>query len=189
MVLGRVPNPVGGFLLKHLLWILTFCSPTLAVIEVGEEIPTDQCYELTGEQAAVCIMDGLWKIQVLIHNAGWCGPCNAEMDEIADLARQYQGKPVRFISISGAGWSQGSAPNEQFLGEWVERHNIPTDRTDFIVTGKRGYFGQAFTSSPYIPNLAILDQVGILVKKGTGSEVPAYEVRETIDDLLASVGY
>lgn len=145
----------------------------LGVVEIGQPAP-NFCYTDINMQK-VCLNDLKGQVVVLIFNAGWCGPCNSEMAEMAPASQEFANKPVTFISLSGAGWSQGSSPNQSFLKEWKSRHNIPdkeADGVNFIVASAPNDFGKSFIAPPiYIPNGAVLDKDGILVSKGIDTPV------------------
>ncbi len=133
------------------------------------------CYDkLEGGQ--YCTTDGLGWVQVYIYNAGWCGPCNQEMHELAALHAEFSIQPVVFVSLSAEGWSRGQKPDATFMGEWKAKHKIP-----FIVAGKHRDFGKAFNSPGTIPFAVILKKDGTVAKSGSMS---AQEITGTVRGLL-----
>ena len=116
--------------------------------------------------------------RVLIHNAGWCPPCNDELSALSKEVHVFNNDPVTFISLSGNGWRHGSAPDTQFLKEWKEKHNIP-----FVVAANPSDFGGTYLKPPlYIPNIAIIGKDGKLAYKRTSPGVSKIfeEVRKTL---------
>lgn len=134
------------------------------------------CYE-TVDSSQFCTTDHLGDVQVFVYNAGWCPPCNMEMDELSVLYKQFVGKPVTFASLSGEGYQRGSVPDKQFLKSWKQQHHIP-----FVVAGKYKDFGQAFEFPGYIPFTVIVDQKGNVVDKGG---LDASEIIAKVKQLLS----
>ncbi len=151
-----------------------FSAAFLFTYSAFAELPK-VCYT-TVDNTEFCTTDNLGKVQVYIYNAGWCGPCNQEMDEMPDVAAQFAGQNVAFASLSGEGWSRGQKPDVAFLKEWKDRHNVT-----FTVAGKYRDFGTAFNPPGYIPFSVIVDQQGNVAKSGSmgGSEI-ADEVRRLL---------
>lgn len=134
---------------------------------VGDQVD-NLCF--TGETGArTCTEDYANTVRVLVFNAGWCGPCNEEFDELGQRVGEFHGDAVTFISVSGNGWSRNASPDQTFLHEWRERHNLPQS---MVLTGKRGEYGQEFGHSA-IPNVAVLDKTGKLTYSETAPGVDA----------------
>lgn len=154
------------------LAVFSLSTVGLAVIEKGQVV-SNRCWK-TVEEKQVCLEDFKGSVKVLIHNAGWCGPCNMEMDELAKRVVEFDGKPVTFLSLSAYGWTSGSLPTTQFLTEWRDRHHIP-----FTVAASPKDAGKDFFAPPlYIPNVVIVDRKGNLFYKEFAPEV---------DELFAQV--
>lgn len=157
------------------LGILT--SLIFAVNSKAVSIP-NKCYT-TLEGTQFCTHDNLKKIQVLVFNAGWCGPCNNEMEELAPASAEFEGKSVVFASLSGEGWSHGQKPDATFLKEWKDRHSIP-----FVVAGTFKDFGKDFGAQGFIPFAAIVDGEGNVTKSGSLSAAAiTSEVRRLLDSM------
>lgn len=136
-----------------------------AALEKGEVVP-NKCYT-TVEGKQFCLDDAKDRVRVLIHNAGWCGPCNEEMDNLVPHIKDYDGMPVTFVSISGYGWISGSNPDAQFLQEWKDKHKIP-----FTVVGAFKDVGKIFFDPPlFIPNVVIIGKDGRVAYKEVAPEV------------------
>lgn len=164
---------------RLLLLALFFVSvPLYAVIEVGDSVP-NKCWK-TADSSQYCLEDANQNVKVLLFNAGWCGPCNSEFEELGQRTSEFHGRPVTFISLSSDGWNHGAAPDSTFLGEWKEKHKL-----DFIVAGSPKDAGKSFFEPPiYIPNVAIVGTDGKLFYKGTNPGVDAIfdEVHKALGD-------
>lgn len=137
------------------------------VIEVGQDVP-DMCWSGIGEQR-ICLSGFADTVRVLVYSTGWCPACNQEMSELAPRAKEFEGQPVTFVSLSAQGDQHGSEPTEDFLKSWKERHNIP-----FLVAASPKDAGKSFFAPPlYIPNVAIVGKDGKLAYKAVGPEVDA----------------
>ncbi len=147
---------------------------TVDVNETSAASIPNICYD-TLEGTQFCTTDNVGKVQVFVYNAGWCGPCNQEMAELADVYPQFEGQAI-FASLSGEGWSRGSKPNKTFLSEWKSRHSIP-----FVVAGKYRDFGKAFNSPGSIPFAVIVDKKGDVSKSGFMS---ASEISSRVRQLI-----
>jgi len=156
---------------KTLLALFLLC-PFFAQAE--EFIPR-LCYTDI-DQNEFCTHDNIGKIQVYLYNAGWCGPCNEEMEELAGSVAEFEGAPVIFASLSGEGYSQGQAPDATFLKSWKKKHNIP-----FQVAGKNRDFGKKFGNPGSIPFAVIVHPMGTVVKSGS---LDVSEIKSAIRELL-----
>ena len=149
------------------LALLGFISRVgLAALEKGDVVP-NKCYT-TVDAKQFCLDDAKDTVRVLIHSAGWCGPCNEEMQKLAPLVGEnYKGMPVTFVSISAYGWTSGSMPDQTFLTEWKNKYSIP-----FTVVGSPRDAGKAYFDPPlFIPNVAIIGKDGRLAYKEVAPEV------------------
>ena len=136
-----------------------------AVIEKGEFVP-NRCWT-TVDDKPFCLDYALDTVRVLIHSAGWCGPCNIEMSELASRVKEFEGKPVTFINLAVQGWAHGSMPTKEFMTQWKEKHKIP-----FTVAASPKDAGTAYFTPPlYVPSVVIIDRNGVLVYKNSGDEV------------------
>lgn len=151
---------------KSLAIALVVVSTAFAEIKVGEKVP-NLCWRDTQEKM-VCIDDDRGAIRVLIYGAGWCGPCQREMEELVGKIKKYEGKQVRFYNLLAEGWGQGSAPDRTFLNAWKTRFNVP-----FTVAGSPNDPGLTFHRSPKYPNVAVVDENGFQHYKNIGNNVPA----------------
>lgn len=137
----------------------------LAALEKGDVVP-NKCYT-TVDAKQFCLDDAKDTVRVLIHNAGWCGPCNEEMQHLVPEMTQYKGMPVTFVSVSAYGWTSGSMPDQKFLTEWKNKFSIP-----FTVVGSPRDAGKTFFDPPhFIPNVAIIGKDGRLAYKEVAPEV------------------
>jgi len=157
--------------MRTLLALILMCP---ALLRAEEFIPR-LCYGDV-DQNLFCTHDNVGKIQVYLYNAGWCGPCNAEMEELADSVAEFEGAPVVFASLSGEGYSQGNPPDQTFLKSWKAKHHIP-----FSVAGKNRDFGKTFGNPGSIPFAVIVHPLGTVVKKGNLS---VSEITKVVRDLL-----
>lgn len=137
-----------------------------ALIEVGDRLPNLSWQ--TSEGAVLNLDDLKGGVKVLLYNGGFCGPCNSEFSELIPKVGEFDGKGVVFISLSVAGWSQGSKPTTTFLKEWKARHNIPFTVAAAPVKEPYGFF-----STPYIPNVVIVRPDGTMAYKAINPGVSA----------------
>ena len=143
------------------LVMLSLCIAfaTSANAEYAPNLP-EVCYDtVEGEQ--FCTTDNVGKVQVYVYNAGWCPPCNSEMQALPNVYKKFDGEPVVFASLSGEGWRRGQQPDAEFLRSWQEKHRI-----NFVVAGKFKDFGKHFNSPGSIPFAVIIDKEGNVAKSG-----------------------
>lgn len=166
--------------LLGLVLLLLVSRPAFAVYEVGQPVARDMCW-LTLYDYQICVGDIRDSVVVLLYNAGWCGPCNDEFQELGRRVGEYKDKPVIFISLSASGWTQSQAPDQQFLGEWQKKHNI-----SFLVAASPKDAGKKFFEPPlYIPSVAILDHDGKLAYKAVSPGISA--ILSQVDTLVTQV--
>lgn len=156
--------------MKTLLALFLLCS----VLRAEDFIPR-LCYTDI-DQNQFCTHDNVGKVQVYLYNAGWCPPCNEEMDELAAAYPEFENAPVVFASLSGEGFSHGTPPDATFLKGWKNKHQIP-----FTVAGKNRDFGKTFGNSGSIPFAVIVHPLGFVVKKGN---LDVAEITSTVRELL-----
>jgi peroxiredoxin len=146
----------------------------VATLSVHAAIPK-LCYD-TVDGTQFCTTDNTGKVQVFVFNAGWCPPCNQEMDELSAGYPEFAGKEVVIASLSGEGFSHGTQPDQAFLKAWKKKHNIP-----FTVAGKYKDFGSSLGATGTIPFSVIVDKTGNVVKKGN---ISAGSIYNTVRQLL-----
>ncbi len=150
-----------------------------ALFAVGEK-PTNYCWQ-DADDNKVCL-DDLCQVRVLMYNTGWCGPCNAEFNEVVSTTNEFNGKPVTFISLSAEGWSAGTKPDKKFLQEWRAKHKLDRGLANILVAASPRDAGRDFFASPSIPNVVIIDAGGEVAYKAIGPGMK--EVREQVRKLL-----
>jgi peroxiredoxin len=129
-------------------------NPGIYRYQVGDKV-LDMCWD--DDQGQQVCLNQYKGVKVLLYNAGWCGPCNSEFDELSTAVQPYLTKAT-FIGVSGNGWSQRSNPDQAFLKQWRSRHNIPTE---VVIAGKKNDFGQTFGHGS-IPNVAVINKDNVL---------------------------
>lgn len=127
-----------------------FVLPAYALMNVGDTMPNLSWK--TVDETTVSLEEMKGAIKVLLYNGGFCGPCNTEFSQLVPRVGEFDGKPVVFISLSVAGWSQSSSPTTQFLREWKDRWDIP-----FTVAAASRKEPYSFFSNPLLPNVVIVD--------------------------------
>lgn len=143
-----------------------FVLPAYALINIGETLPNLSWK--TVDESTVTLDEMKGSVKVLLYNGGFCGPCNTEFSQLVPRVGEFAGKPVIFISVSVAGWSQSSAPTTQFLREWKDRWDIP-----FIVAAAPRKEPYSFFSNPLLPNVVIVDGDNKLVYRAINPGVSA----------------
>jgi len=155
---------------------LLFAVQAMAVYEVGDYVDNMCWKNASGENRCLDNYEG--HVRVLLYNAGWCGPCNSEFDELKGKLAQYDGKRVTFLSLSSAGWTNGTQPTPQFLNEWRDKFGL---KIPVLASPKDA--GKSFIKPPlYIPNVAILDIDGRLAYKAVNPGVPV--ILQKVNGLL-----
>jgi thiol-disulfide isomerase/thioredoxin len=62
--------------------------------------------------------DGMYNRGVLVNiGAGWCGPCQEETIEFAEVYDDYRERGIEFVQVLFQDWSS-QAPTTQFCEEW-----------------------------------------------------------------------
>lgn len=152
-----------------LLFALVVCGVVnAAVYEVGDTVE-NLCWKDVDENN-FCLDSAKDEVRVLLYNTGWCPPCNSEFQELSPQVREFKNKPVKFISLSAAGWSKQSLPDTKFLNEWKNKHSLD----DFVVAASPKDPGKKFFEPPiYIPNVAIIGKDGKLAYKAVNPGVNA----------------
>ena len=99
--------------MKNGILICLLTSITLGQGLESVELPK-LCYD-TVDSTEFCTTDNIGNVQVFIYNAGWCGPCNSEIQELSAKHAQFTGKKITFASLSGEGFQRGTKPDKVFL--------------------------------------------------------------------------
>jgi thiol-disulfide isomerase/thioredoxin len=106
--------------------------------------------------------------------ATWCGPCRQIMPALADVAREYAGRGVRYVAV-----------NLREEPEVIRRY-LATAKLDIdVALDKDGRVANAFQVGG-IPTMVIVDRSNIIRKVHVGAS-PAIgdEMRRALDDVLA----
>ncbi len=148
----------------------------IALVNVGDAMPLLKWQDVN--EKLITSDDNKGSVQVLLYNGGFCGPCNEEFSELVPQVGKYEGKPVKFISLSVASWESAGAPDTQFLKEWQQKHSIP-----FTVAASSRKEEKNFFSDPKIPNVVIVDAKGNLAYKAINPGVA--KIFKEIDKLLS----
>jgi peroxiredoxin len=146
------------------LLLSTTSIKSFSVIEIGEMVP-DRCWKALDVQE-VCLSNLQDRVRVLIFSAGWCPECNQEFQRLVPRLHEIANLPVDLISLSAAGWKKTSPPDQTFLKQWKDSHQIP-----FAVAASPKDAGQEFFEQVYIPNFVVLDKKGRLAYKYAGSDI------------------
>ncbi len=164
------------------VFLAAFNVPGLAVYQVGET-PKNYCWKDINDQS-VCLDDPSIQsqIRVLMYNAGWCGPCNTEFQDLVNETRQFKNKMVAFLSLSASGWTSSAAPDKKFLKEWSTKHKLDQAEAQVLVLGSSRDAGRDFFEDVRIPNVAILDGNGTIIYKAVnpGLKAIAAQVKKVL---------
>ncbi len=166
--------------MKRILWTLVWTLSGIAsAYQIGDYV-SDRCWEsVQGDK--ICLDDYLGTVRVMDWGAGWCGPCNSKMGELAGKVGSFAGKKVTFFSTMLDGWTSNSGADQEFLTEWKEKHNIP--ESIHVVSVPRNDF-LAIASNGGIPRFSIIDQDSRLVYRASGPSLN--EVFGEVNKLLTN---
>ncbi|MCB0416448.1 MAG: redoxin family protein [Bdellovibrionaceae bacterium] len=134
--------------------------------EVGDTVPNLCWTDATG--VSVCLDHYPDTVKVVDFGAGWCGPCNSKMSELARRVSEFDGMRVKFFSNSIHGWQNPSSPSAQFLNEWRNRHKIPASMAVVAAPIQQLY---EFSPEGYIPALAVIDQNNVMSYREVGASI------------------
>ncbi len=129
-----------------------YCLNAFAVLQPGDTVPYSCWQNASGNN--LCWNETVDVVRVFMYNAGYCGPCNEEMAALIPRVKEYDGKPVLFLSLSIADYN-GSRPTPEFLKSWQQKYNIPFP----VLAAPRSELAQ-YDDQPGIPMDIIVDQNG-----------------------------
>src|SRR5581483_9828522 len=144
-------------------------------VAIGSAAPDWQLKTAEGETVALSELRG--KVVVLDFWANWCGPCRKLEPLFDQLVREYQGKPVRFFTLSI--W-----PDQDFNPQaYLKDHRMAST---FLI-------GSDAVASDYgiwgLPTYYVIDATGrvswIHVLLSVDSESPGKKLREAIEKALS----
>jgi thiol-disulfide isomerase/thioredoxin len=161
-----------NFRLSRFLFALALCVYA-SIPAMAKHAPDPGFKSLDGQQRKLSSLRG----QVVVVNfwATWCGPCQEELPRLAQMAASYQGKPVKFVTISiDDPKDRGKIPAV------LARLKVPADswvggNTDMLAD---------FGLGNIVPGTAVLDEHGEVVARIMG-EAREADVRTAVDWLLS----
>lgn len=137
----------------------------LAVDPTGQNAPELQMQTIQGEPIALSEQKG--KVVLLNFWATWCGPCVAEIPDLAKLSRD---NGVTVIGVSDE--------SSEILQSFVQTHDMPYP----VVSGSG--WPSPFDNISAIPTTYLIDKEGIIRSTFVGSQ--SYEVFRNAIDALGS---
>jgi thiol-disulfide isomerase/thioredoxin len=157
--------------LPRFLASLCVCA-CLAAPALAKRAPDPGFKSLDGQQRKLSSLRG----QIVVVNfwATWCGPCQEELPRLAQIAASYEGKPVKFVTISI------DAPKDRSkIPGVLERLKVPPDSWVGGDTDMLADFGLG----NIVPGTAVLDEHGEVIARIMG-EAREADVRTAVDWLL-----
>ncbi len=157
--------------LPRFLVVLSVCV-CLGAPVFAKRAPDPGFKTLDGQSRKLSALRG----QIVVVNfwATWCGPCQEELPRLAQMAVSYDGKPVKFVTISI------DAPKDRAkIPGVLERLKVPADSwvggdTDILAD---------FGLGNIVPGTAVLDEHGEVIARIIG-EARESDVRAAVDWLL-----
>jgi thiol-disulfide isomerase/thioredoxin len=162
---------LSSFRLARLVVALAVCA-CFAVPAVAKRAPDPGFMSLDGQSRRLSALRG----QVVVVNfwATWCGPCQEELPRLAQIAASYEGKPVKFVTIS-----IDDPTDRKKIPRVLERLKVPADSWVGGDTDMMAGFGLG----DIVPATAVLDERGEIVARVMGDAREA-DVRTAVDWLL-----
>lgn len=160
-----------GLWLPRLILAMAVCA-CAAAPAFAKHAPDPGFKSLGGQTRKLSALRG----QIVVVNfwATWCGPCQEELPRLAQMAASYEGKPVKFVTIS-----IDDAKDRKKIPAVLERLKVPADswvggNTDMLAD---------FGLGTIVPGTAVLDEHGEIVARVMG-EAREADVRTAVDWLL-----
>jgi thiol-disulfide isomerase/thioredoxin len=157
--------------LPRFLAALSLCV-CLAAPTFAKRAPDPGFKTLDGQSRKLSALRG----QIVVVNfwATWCGPCQEELPRLAQIASSYEGKPVRFVTIS-----IDDPKDRKKIPGVLERLKVPADSWVGGDTDMLADFGLG----NIVPGTAVLDEQGEVIARIMG-EAREADVRTAVDWLL-----
>ncbi|UWZ85909.1 TlpA family protein disulfide reductase [Occallatibacter riparius] len=157
--------------LPRFIAVLSVCV-CLGLPAFAKRAPDPGFKTLDGQSRKLSALRG----QIVVVNfwATWCGPCQEELPRLAQIASSYEGKPVKFVTISiDAQKDRAKIPGV------LERLKVPADSWVGGDTDMLADFGL----DNIVPGTAVLDEHGEVIARIMG-EAREADVRTAVDWLL-----